>query len=40
MMLPAARNYGLYVSDLSKAENLVKEQEHGIRSAWFKHFGI
>lgn len=34
-----ARNYGLSASDLSKAEKLVKEHEHGIRSAWSEHFG-
>ena len=34
-----ARNYGLSASDLAKAEKLVKEHEHGIRSAWSEHFG-
>jgi len=34
-----AQNYGLSERDLRTVKALIKEHEHGIRSAWRQHFG-
>lgn len=34
-----AQNFGLSVKQLREAEELVKDYEHRIRTAWQQHFG-
>jgi hypothetical protein len=37
--IAVARNYGLRDDELATAEQLIREHEHDIRTAWRKHFG-
>lgn len=34
-----ARNKGLSEADLQVVEQIIREHEHEIRSAWHRHFG-